>query len=976
MFGIFENSQVEINKILVQIDLDERTIPLAGTDQQEHNNNNNNNNNNKSSDNNDVRSDHSNSSATPAMQLLQSIRESQIESDEDESELADDGNDSFQSTKTKKLNIDLLNKLLLQPSLVQEVDIGKNQKLLTYICRDDVLNVLIDNLIESVPFFEKLFYEDQNETPNQTTQQLDDQESLEESPDDQYRRRATTSGELLALKRVSAKLLTSSTDKTIIKRQQFDNFKLLSKIWNSILDKEFTVDNLANVSLFISIIESLIDLNVNEFMNFIRQNQENRLLVDQILKHVKISPFMDLLIKFISYDKSDSPIGLIEILKEQNLILKLLDLLKTDSIITQTSIGDFLKNLITISANTPALYDVDPENANSSDSSLIGPNDLTRALISEEGSKRLFYLTLSGGHALTTCVGIIIEVIRKNNSDYDSIDVLDDDYSNSPPSSRDPIYLGVMLARFSSGLKILTDRYLKNYEAAMLPTTIGELEPVGFERFKIVELIAELLHCSNMHLMNNMGSDEIIKKRERFRNNKFELMTDALNKSITDERLDFMLDDLETDEKSQHTVNDLTSKFSSSLGSGVIGGGDGSKSLVDVEKLTNEIRNFSINEDSEKNANTSSDEVPIFDEYPSKELTIGDFFKKQLIKANVLKFVLDMLKKFPWNNFLHNVIFDIAQQVFNGRFDNSNTNKFLIHELFKKDRCFITNLIIDRYNDSVEAEKNLNLRLGYMGHLILISEELVKFSSLIYTNYHSFPEKDENTQKNDTFESKNSSDIIIINQEIYDIINEDNWVNFVNKELAFIRDAYNQVLGGIKPEDCEPFVNPNAILLGNGETTGELAVEDNDDYDDNSNLIDSINNFNGGNDGREEFEDGEDNEDYVSNDDGMLKLQVIDAQGRDIDINGNDDASLDNDNDEIDDNNINNNDNNNNSNSNNNNNNNNNAVEEDSGNFNDELYPVTSHNAGNDKDEIQEHQTILSVNRNNNNTNNIGDNSN
>lgn len=39
-------------------------------------------------------------------------------------------------------------------------------------------------------------------------------------------------------------------------------------------------------------------------------------------------------------------------------------------------------------------------------------------------------------------------------------------------------------------------------QTSPLHTTVGELEPVTFERFRICELFAELLHCSNMALLN------------------------------------------------------------------------------------------------------------------------------------------------------------------------------------------------------------------------------------------------------------------------------------------------------------------------------------------------------------------------------------------------------------------------------------------------------------------------------------------
>ena len=46
-------------------------------------------------------------------------------------------------------------------------------------------------------------------------------------------------------------------------------------------------------------------------------------------------------------------------------------------------------------------------------------------------------------------------------------------------------------------------------------STFGDkLEPLGFDRFKTCELMAELLHCSNMGLLNELGSEEMIASRD------------------------------------------------------------------------------------------------------------------------------------------------------------------------------------------------------------------------------------------------------------------------------------------------------------------------------------------------------------------------------------------------------------------------------------------------------------------------------
>ena len=120
---------------------------------------------------------------------------------------------------------------------------------------------------------------------------------------------------------------------------------------------------------------------------------------------------------------------------------------------------------------------------------------------------------LGGGNPLTVGVGIIIEVIRKNNSDYDP-DMGTE--STAAPSSRDPIYLGTLLRLFAENvpkfMSLIMDVPSKKDK---MDSTFGvKLEPLGFDRFKTCELMAELLHCSNMGLLNEPGSEELTAQRD------------------------------------------------------------------------------------------------------------------------------------------------------------------------------------------------------------------------------------------------------------------------------------------------------------------------------------------------------------------------------------------------------------------------------------------------------------------------------
>lgn len=183
---------------------------------------------------------------------------------------------------------------------------------------------------------------------------------------------------------------------------------------------------------------------------------------------------------------------------------------------TQTSAGDFIKAIITISAN-----------ASQNEQSCIGPNNLTRQLVSDKCIEILVQDMLRGGNPLTVIVGTVIEVIRKNNSDYDP------DVGAGPesvPSGNDPIYLGNLLRTFATHVPDFMSLILSPNHTVLegdrnitvqrkeLPVAFGRrIEPLGFDRFKTCELMAELLHCSNMGLLNERGSEAFVRQRDEER---------------------------------------------------------------------------------------------------------------------------------------------------------------------------------------------------------------------------------------------------------------------------------------------------------------------------------------------------------------------------------------------------------------------------------------------------------------------------
>ncbi|KAL8838240.1 MAG: hypothetical protein Q9176_005169 [Flavoplaca citrina] len=308
---------------------------------------------------------------------------------------------------------------------------------------------------------------------------------------------------------IASEILSSETWSII--ESLMENQHHLRTFWE-FLNREPPLEATA-AGYFTKVNETLLDKKTEETLQFVK-TQPN--VVEAILKHVDCPMIMDLLLKIISMEKSEGGTGIVDWLQDQNLIPLLLRYLSKEyPSATQTSAGDFIKAIITISAN-----------ASGDTQSCIGPNNLTRQLVSDESIQSLVSDMLRGGNPLTVGVGTIIEVIRKNNSDYD----MDNGAPDAVPSSNDPIYLGSLLRTFAKHIPdfmalILSPTHtVPDGESTMtrkredLSVAFGsKIEPLGFDRFKTCELMAELLHCSNMGLLNESGSEAYVRQRDEER---------------------------------------------------------------------------------------------------------------------------------------------------------------------------------------------------------------------------------------------------------------------------------------------------------------------------------------------------------------------------------------------------------------------------------------------------------------------------
>ena len=412
-------------------------------------------------------------------------------------------------TESKKSNDVVVSKVSLDNSFIERIldeldlmdELGKkNNVLLDFLCfgyffdsdSKKIMNMqyLIDQLISCVQYLTNASITSVDED------KANDNMRSQEGPN--FLHKATIISNIL------------SFDEWLISESLIKNMNYLNEIWSVLSNVKLETEDSPLLPIFLKVNESLLLSRKDQYLNFIRTRKT---LVDEFFKHMNIPVLLDFLLKLIATDKPDYPTGIIELLDDQRVIQKCLKFFKNDqySADVQACASDFLKALIGISANVPL------------DEMSVGPNLLSRALASPDVVDHLINIILNeNGTALNHTISVVIELIRKNNSDYDEINLLETTTRSHLPSNRDPIYLGYLLKKFSDKIEnifaLVDDMADKTIMKRIRINQINqEFQPLGFERIKIVELIAELLHCSNMGLMNSKRAEHIALKRDHLR---------------------------------------------------------------------------------------------------------------------------------------------------------------------------------------------------------------------------------------------------------------------------------------------------------------------------------------------------------------------------------------------------------------------------------------------------------------------------
>ncbi|KAF5373617.1 hypothetical protein D9758_000980 [Tetrapyrgos nigripes] len=171
-----------------------------------------------------------------------------------------------------------------------------------------------------------------------------------------------------------------------------------------------------------------------------------------------------------------------------------------------------------------------------------------------------------------------------------------------------------------------------------------------------------------------------------------------------------------------------------------------------------------------------------------EDLVPGEKLKKRFLDLRVLGMLLDLFFEFPWNNFLHNAVYDIFHQILTGHVD-SGYNKELAISLFR-DAKLMHRIVEGQKRNDEEVSKPKGVRLGYMGHLTLMAEDVI-------TSLERFP--------------------FDLRQQIIEHAPNPEWNEYVAGRYNETKSRDTALLGGGKP-----VIGPGMRVMG-GEAGGLLG---------------------------------------------------------------------------------------------------------------------------------------------------------
>ncbi|KAF9532767.1 SIT4 phosphatase-associated protein-domain-containing protein [Crepidotus variabilis] len=622
--------------------------------------------------------------------------------------------------------------------------------------------------------------------------------------------------------------------------------QLMVPFWETVLDRspDDMKTQMTMASHFAKINSMFLSKKPEQMLAFIQSQPD---IIERLLRHIETPSFVDLLGRVIQLDEIIPNSNVLEWLSSQNLMGRLIDLLSPNHTPSVHSVvTDLIKNIISMATPSPGAGLTDGTQ-NGPASNRFARELASRASISklaeymltdfsadtcytpsnefdvqDESSGTLVQATFESSiSSVTQSIAVVVELIRKNNSDYfepflfhtlrnrliqaqqqshlAGMDIRTslEHVMNEMVNRMGVVHLGPVLDILASRMHDF-QKYLKAPRSLQgsVNTTLGTMTPFTLERYRVVELYAELLHCSNMSLLNRSASYAYMYDSEgRLQGGLAgleELAQVIAQNSGTDTNTEPMDEEDEEPAPARdfpvRNPNEVTSSPSTIDSDDDMSDSEDEPGSSDDEAMEEiamyddpqlspipvtqalpqsppiavatspePIANSPVADFREENSSqflTSSSAAEISSpELHASDTTsrtssrrgsrrssrsrrrttlegsveslipIGEQLKRRFLDQSVVGTIVDLFFEFPWNNFLHSTVYDIVHQVMTGNVENGY-NRDLIISLFR-DARILHRIVEGQARNDLECSKPKGVRLGYMGHLMLISEDVI-----------------------------------------------------------------------------------------------------------------------------------------------------------------------------------------------------------------------------------------------------------
>ncbi|KAH6593163.1 hypothetical protein BASA61_004332 [Batrachochytrium salamandrivorans] len=527
------------------------------------------------------------------------------------------------------------------------------------------------------------------------------------------------------------------------------NHEILSSFWK-LLEKPPPL-NALQASYFARVNHALLNRRTGQMLSFIRLHPN---AIRMLLDHIGTSAIADLILRLITADDTPEGAGTVKWLSSQGLIPHLFSLIDPNlDPEVHTTASQTLIDIITVSYQSPLMPEQQPDGLHPTE---MPPSFLAAAgnsLVDEMKSEVLLRGLVSSmldqsapnsSSSLTNGINIIVELIRKYCSEIENAEMQHHDYLAQIQANRQcPIHptperlnaLSVDMTDLLSVVKDNLPEFVKLLAAPkniIGPIDLATAQPrsqkypaLGSERLKICELFAEFLHLQYLF-----------------------------------------------------TSSPLLDSFITPPPYGV--------------------------------HSSATSETP---EYVAPAFTVIDGLMALtdcLVEEKIMVVCINHFFQFKWNNFLHSIVYDMIAKVFNTysytssiqpspalsvpassatdasvntdqgveapgqkKLQNLRTSvKRLVVSIFK-DAHLMTQITDAQHQNDYDVEQPKGVRLGYMGHLTYISDEVCKL-----------------------FEKCS----VELDDELNESMNSDQWCEYVSHPLRETRDRDRQPLGGVRPE--------------------------------------------------------------------------------------------------------------------------------------------------------------------------------